>query len=310
MVETRVLRVMLVGDQRPAISPPTVSTAEGYCHWLRIMLGQDAWAFAAPHKAQRLSPRSDMKPVLLTTALALAPMIAAADSGISLSFAAGVGGTVAPEYFGSDSYGAGVTGGFDFGHLRIGGIEIGDPDPDAVAMGLRPRGSFRLIGARNTADYPELAGLDDIDLSVELGGGLSYRTDGFLAFADVRYGVIGHESWVAELGADFIFRPGPDWTVTAGPRALWGSERYTSTYFGVTSAEAANSAFTEYAAGDGFVSAGLEIGATYQISPDWSLDSTLAWERLTGDAAASPIVQEDDGVTFSLVLLRRFTFGY
>ena len=280
------------------------------CHVPLSMLVPYLGACDVPHHTKRMPPGSAMKSVLLATALSLAPIIATADSGPALSFSAGLGANVAPEYFGSDSYGIGVTGGFDFGHLRIGGIEIGDPDPDAVSMGLQPRGSFRLIGARNTADYPELAGLDDIDLSVELGGGLGFRTDSFLAYADVRYGVIGHESWVAELGADFIFRPGADWTVTAGPRALWGSEGYTSTYFGVTSAEAASSAFTEYTPGDGFVSAGLEIGATYRISPDWSLDSTLAWERLTGDAADSPIVQDDDSVTFSLVLLRRFSFGY
>jgi outer membrane scaffolding protein for murein synthesis (MipA/OmpV family) len=250
-----------------------------------------------------------MKSCLLAAALSLAPMIATADSGPALSFSAGPGAKVAPGYFGSDSYGVGATGGFDFGRLRVGAIEIGDPDPDAVLMGLRPRGSFRVIGARTSADHPELVGLDDIGLSVELGAGLGYRADGFLAYADARYGVVGHESCVAELGADVIFRPGADWTVMAGPRALWGSEGYTSTYFGVTSAEAASSALTEYAPGDGFVSAGLEIGATYRVSRDWSLDGTLAWERLTRGAAGSPVVQDDDNVTVSLVLLRRFSFG-
>ncbi|WP_170168823.1 MipA/OmpV family protein [Rhodovulum iodosum] len=235
--------------------------------------------------------------------------MASAESGVGLSFSAGLGGIVAPEYFGSEDYEAGVTGGFEFGHLRIGKLEFGDPDPNAVAMGLRPRGSFRLIGPRNDSDYSELAGLDDVDLSVELGGGIGYQTNGFLAFADVRYGVIGHESWVAEVGADAIFRPTTELTLTVGPRALWGSDSYTSTYFGVSPAEASSSAFSAYSPGEGLVGAGIEFGATYQFTPEWSLDGTVTWERLMGDAADSPIVQSDDSFSVSLVLMRRFSFG-
>ena len=247
---------------------------------------------------------------LLAAALSILPITAQADSGLGLSFAAGVGGQVAPEYFGSDDYRLGPTGGFDFGHLRIGRLEFGDPDPDAVTLGFAPRGSFRLIGERDASDHAELAGLEDIDLSVELGGGIGYRSDGFLAFADVRYGVIGHESWVAELGADAIFRPRPDVTVTLGPRLLWGSEDYADTYFGVSPAEAALSGFGPYAPDAGLVSAGLELGASYRFAPDWSLDGTIRWDRLVGDAADSPIVEDEDGVKVSLVLMRRFSFGH
>jgi outer membrane protein len=251
-----------------------------------------------------------MRLTVLAAALSVTPLIAAADSGIDLSFSAGLGGIVAPEYFGSDSYSAGVTGGFEFGHFNFGDIELGDPDPDAVRLGWQPRGSFRLVGARDASDFPELAGLNDIDLSIELGGGIGYRASAFSAFADIRYGVIGHEAWVSELGADAIFRPSDEMTITLGPRLLWGSEDYTATYFGVTAAEAGTSAFPQYSPGSGLVSAGLELGATYRFSPDWSLDGTVRWDRWTGDAADSPLVQSDDSVRFSIVLMRRFSFGF
>jgi len=76
-------------------------------------------------------------------------------------------------------------------------------------------------------------------MSVELGGGVEYRARNFSAFADVRYGVLGHQSLVADFGADLIFQPAPDVTFRVGPRGLWGSQGYAGTYFGVTPAEAA-----------------------------------------------------------------------
>jgi outer membrane protein len=249
---------------------------------------------------------------LFASLIAVLPMTAAAQSSPSLSFSAGLGGQISPDYFGSDDYSAGVAGGFSFGHLRMGALELGDPDPNAVSYGWRPRAAFRIVGARSSDDSPELSGLDDIDLSVELGGGIGYQAENFAAFADIRYGVIGHDSWVGEIGADAIFRPTDSLTLTAGPRALWGSEDYSATYFGVTPAEAlaSSSGFGAYAPGSGLVSYGLELGATYDLSEDWSLDGTLTWDQLTGDAADSPIVRDDTSFGVSLVLMRRFSFGY
>jgi outer membrane scaffolding protein for murein synthesis (MipA/OmpV family) len=250
-----------------------------------------------------------MKSTFLIAAFTLLPGMALAQSGPSLSFSAGIGGIYQPEYFGSDDYEADVTGGFDFGHLKIGRLEFGDPDPNAVDLGWRPRGSLRVIRERDSSDHAELAGLNDVDFSVELGGGIGYTAENFQAFLDARYGVIGHESWVGELGADAIFRPSDDWTITMGPRVLWGSDGYSSTYFGVTPAEAAVSAFPAYAPGSGIVSAGIEVGAQYELSRNWYLDGTLAWNRYVGDAADSPIVQDDDGFQVSLIAMRRFNFG-
>ncbi|MBY6202464.1 MipA/OmpV family protein [Maritalea mobilis] len=251
-----------------------------------------------------------MKLPHLVAVLVCMPFAAQAQSDFELSFSAGLGGQVSPDYFGSEDYSAGVAGGFQFGHLRLGGVEIGDPDPNATSYGWRPRGSFRFIGERTDDDSPELAGLDDVDFSVELGGGIGYTAQNFAAFADIRYGVIGHESFVGELGADAIFRPSQDLTLTVGPRMLWGSEDYTATYFGVTPTEAGASSFSAYDPGAGLVSYGLEVGATYQLSNDWSLDGTLTWDRLAGDAADSPIVHSEDSFGVSLVLLRRFSFGF
>ena len=43
--------------------------------------------------------------------------------------------------------------------------------------------------------------------SVEAGLGLGYEQRNWRAFADVRYGFVGHNAWVGELGADAIAYP-------------------------------------------------------------------------------------------------------
>ncbi|MEO1796646.1 MAG: MipA/OmpV family protein [Pseudomonadota bacterium] len=226
----------------------------------------------------------------------------------SLSFSLGFGGQVTPDYFGSDTYSFGPAGSFSPQYLKLGRVEFGDPDPNAVQLGFYPRGSFRLIGERSASDNPELAGLEDVDLSVEVGGGLGFRSTGFQAFADLRYGVVGHESFVAEVGAEAILRPAQDVTLTLGPRALWGSDDFAQTYFGVTAAEAAGSAFTEYDPGSGLVSAGVEAALTYDVNEDWAVRGTATWERFVGDAAESPILEDEDAFGLSIVAIRSFSF--
>ena len=62
--------------------------------------------------------------------------------------------------------------------------------------------------------------------SAEAGLGVGYEQRNWRAFTDVRYGVIGHNSWVGELGADAIAYPVEGLTLTAGPRLSFGSDKF------------------------------------------------------------------------------------
>ena len=64
----------------------------------------------------------------------------------------------------------------------------------------------------------EIEGLDDVRWSAEAGLGVGYEQRNWRAFADVRYGFVGHNTWVGELGADAIAYPIEGLTLTAGPR--------------------------------------------------------------------------------------------
>jgi outer membrane scaffolding protein for murein synthesis (MipA/OmpV family) len=243
------------------------------------------------------------------TAGATPPAVATPD----LIFTFGAGAGIEPAYFGADSYG--IVPAFTFGldYLRLGATRsIGSTDPAFIATGLAPRFSFRSVKERSAADSPELAGLADIDMSVELGMGLIYRQPDFEVFADARYGVVGHESWVGEIGADRVMRPMDGLTLSLGPRLFVGDNDYAATYFGVTPAESVASGLAAFAPAGGALSAGIEFGATYALSDTWGLQGTLRYDRFLGDAAGSPItgLGSDNQFSASLMLTRRFVFDF
>ena len=245
--------------------------------------------------------------LFLPLAVSVLPATAfAQDGGDGVTFRFGLGPESAPGYFGDADSEVGVASEFTLERFQFRGIVL----RDETLEGFDVKGSFRLIAGRSAEDYPELAGLEDIDPSVELGGGISYRRGAFSAFTDLRYGLTGHEAFVADAGVDLTAALTRQVSVAVGPRVLWGDDSYTQTYFGVSPAEAEASAFDSYAPKGGLISAGAEATATYTISDDWQLIGTIRYERLQGDAAESPLVQSDDQTTASLVVTRRFNFSF
>ena len=230
------------------------------------------------------------------------PMIvpAPAAPGRALGFTLRGGLAASPTYFGSDEYEVGPDLGFALDRLRFGPFDIGNDDPGFVSTGFGLRGSFRYIGEREGSDVENVAGLDDIDAALELGLGASYDTESFGVFADVRRGFGGHESYVADLGADAYLRPSDRLTLRAGPRVLFGDDDYAQTYFGTPG----------YTADGGLISAGAELGAIYEFSDSWGLDGAVTYERLMNDAADSPISLDDDQFGARLGLTREVDFRF
>ncbi len=204
------------------------------------------------------------------------------------------GVAVTPDYFGSSSSTAAPDFGFQLHYLRLFGREIGTYERGNPRYGLALRGSFRYIPKRDADDSPELTGLGKVDTSLEIGGGIGYTARNVEAFADLRYGAIGHNTFVAELGADGVVHPTENLRLSLGPRVLFGTDRYAQTYFGVSGTESVASGLPAYDPSGGLVSAGLEAGAHYDFTDKWGIEGAVTWDRLTGDAADSPIVEQGD----------------
>jgi outer membrane scaffolding protein for murein synthesis (MipA/OmpV family) len=229
---------------------------------------------------------------------------------IGFTLRGGVG--TAPTYFGSDDNEAVPDIGFELNYLSLGGFTIGDPDPLFEPQGLGVTGSLRFIGERDASEESDLTGLGDVDASLELGVGLRYAAENVEVFGAVRYGVVGHESFVGEIGADAFFDATDRLTLRAGTRVFFGDDDYASTYFGVTGAEAAASGggLSAFDAEGGLLSAGVEVGAGYRINDRWGIDAAVTYERLRNDAEDSPISLDDEQLSARIGLTRRFTLGF
>ena len=68
--------------------------------------------------------------------------------------------------------------------------------------------------------------------------------------------------------------------------------------------------FAAYEAQGGILSAGLELSAHYRLTDLWGFEAALRYDRLQNDAADSPITTEDDQISASLGVTRRFDIGF
>lgn len=256
-----------------------------------------------------------MRSILLTASVATAAILAAGSvvaQDRTFNFALRGGAAVAPAYPGAEDYEFGPDIGFTFGALRWGNTSFGTGIGNIPENGLSLRGAFKIIGSRDVDDNPELAGLSDIDTTVELGLGVTYRQTNWLAFGEVRQGFGGHEGVTGTLGADLIFRPTERLTITAGPRLNMGNDEFASTYFGVTAAEAAASSFGAFDADGGLLGAGIEVNGTYRLNDRWAVEGEVSYEKLQDSAADSPITRagSDDQWRISIGLSRAITLNF
>jgi outer membrane protein len=160
----------------------------------------------------------------------------------------------------------------DFGDLRAGPVA-------------------KFEAARKQFNYSELNGLGDIKTAVELGGFVEYYpVDWFRTRVELRGGVVGHNGAVADFSADFIVPVIQRLTISAGPRFTWESTQATSPYFGIDAVQAMASGLPVFNARGGAHSYGAGAQISYRINPQWEVHSYVEYERLLGDAAASPLV--------------------
>jgi outer membrane scaffolding protein for murein synthesis (MipA/OmpV family) len=228
---------------------------------------------------------------------------------IVLTLRAGV--QVSPAYFGSDDYQLGPDLAARIDYVRFpGGFEYGSSRTVGFRSGWGIQGSFRYIGKRDGDD--EIEGLDDVPWSAEAGLGIGYEQRNWRAFTDVRYGFVGHNAWVGEIGADAIAYPIEGLTLTIGPRLEFGTDSFAQTYFGVSPQESVDSGLAAYDASGGLLGTGIEIGARYLFNERWGVEGAATYDRLVGDAADSPITDRGspDQYGFRVGITRRISLDF
>lgn len=161
---------------------------------------------------------------------------------------------------------------------------------DAGAFKLGPTIKFR-FGRKESDDAVNLRGLGDVDWAVEAGAFAEFwPSDWLRTRIEIRQGFGGHHGVVGDLTADLVFPVTPQLTLSGGPRLTAGTASSLSPYFSVTPGQAVLSGLPVYDARGGLRSYGAGAQARYTWTPQWATHVFVEYERLTGDAANSPLV--------------------
>lgn len=239
--------------------------------------------------------------VLALTAAALPLLVAAPaaaqneGSGHRWTVTVGGGPQIYPKYPGADSYGINP---MPILSLRREGrpMPFEAPDEGAGFGILGPSSAFDFgpaVRFQNKRDEDDVgAAVGNVGFTVEVGGFAQvFVTDNFRLRVEGRKGLGGHEGWVGDVGADFVYRNGDDTIFSIGPRARIADDRYHRAYFGVTPAVATATGLPAYDPGGGFYAVGAVAGLTQRLGRNWGLYGYAGYDRLVGDAADSPIVR-------------------
>jgi MipA family protein len=151
----------------------------------------------------------------------------------------------------------------------------------------------KLTAARNASSRPELNGLGDVGTTVELGGFVQYfPVDWFRLRSELRRGFGGQDGVVADFAADVIVPVWTRLTLSGGPRFTLENTRATAPYFSINATQSLASGLPVFNASGGAHAVGAGAQVRYQITPQWESHAFVEYDRLLGDAAASPLVTQ------------------
>lgn len=238
------------------------------------------------------------------------------------SLVLGIGGGMAPDYRGSDDYdpipvpvvkydwngsagaapATGVKG-------EIGLIDASVGFPNGVDVGLARLSTpsrhftFRVGGGyrfgRDASDNHALDGMGDIDGQAIARLSLTSEPANPQGLG-IFFGLAYEADVTDETNGDTIslfvgdkFTIAPKTTLTLTGRTQWADGDYMQSYFGVSDSQAARSGNRRFEASSGFADVGLEARLNYAFTDHWMLFGSLGYARLVGDAADSPLVDDE-----------------
>lgn len=146
---------------------------------------------------------------------------------------------------------------------------------------------------RDEDDSDRLRGLGDVDHAARGHLFGSYSFGPVRLHADISQDFGGSDGLQIEPGVTYIYPFSKSIQVSAGVSTTWASDDYMQTFFGVSSAQSARSGLSAFDAEAGFKRADLKIGANWNINDHWFSRANLGLGYLLGDAADSPITENE-----------------
>lgn len=271
----------------------------------------------------RLCLRTPLLAVCILTPLNLVAQEAPPDVGYQaptgLSINIGAGTILSPNYNGDDAYSlssvpfirvtkddkffASVETGMGYAVINQDGFRVGPLAQINFGRNEDGEGPFRITGS-STSD---LIGLGDINTIVSVGGFADYKIGDITLAAKAGQALGGHDGLTGEVSLTYnpVLRDlGPPIFLSLGPRINYGDADYTQSFFGITPSQSLASGLPVYRAGGGVESYGMGGLAILPLSQKASVTFIGSYNRLTGDAADSPLIRQrgsKDQLFFGLI---------
>ena len=164
---------------------------------------------------------------------------------------------------------------------------------------------------RDENDSSHLDGLGDVDGGLVAGGYVAYRAGPFLPFVSYHHQVTGDDTGaMLRFGAEAKAPIWDGFTLTATAGATWADDDYMDAYFTVTGLQSAatRGRLDLYDAEAGIKDVFIGLSGDLPLTADWTLKLSGRYVRLVGDAADSPIVEQENQFYGGLGLTYRFSF--
>ncbi len=221
----------------------------------------------------------------------------------------GTGVMAMPEYEGSEEYRVLPLPFIDVRYkdrvqFNLRGAQINLLNQNGWTLGSGVGANF----GRDEDDGDLLNGLGDIDATLEGQLFASYRHQRLSAGVTFAHDLGGgHEGYTIKGEAGYAL-PIPSWGLMLRPSisATYASDDYMASYFGVNATQSIRSGLNLYETGAGLKDVSVNFLALYQLSERWALNYMLQYKHLIGDAADSPIVEQEGQFSGGVFLVYQF----
>lgn len=170
---------------------------------------------------------------------------------------------------------------------------VDDDERKLTPAGLRP----------GSAD---LRGMGEVKMTALVSASGSVALGPVSLTGALRQAVSSHRGTLMEAGLALPWQLHRHAKLTVTPGVTWADRRHTQAYFGVTPQQSAASGYAPFNAGAGLKSQQLVLDFDMAFSRAWHLQALLRVQRLTGDAADSPITQRTRQTSGLLALRYEF----
>lgn len=205
----------------------------------------------------------------------------------------GVGAAVRPEYQGSDDYEIQPVPIFDIRYGRFFAIT-----GEGIGFNVIETPTFTAgasVDWMQGYDGGDVArGVHDVD--DEMGGRLfmAAQLNGAAVSIAATQAVTDTDRGLL-LNADIAYPIEATDRLTIAPSLgiTWANEKYMDGYFGINASESAASGLSQYEPADGFKDVSFRISVGYRLTDSISANGSVGVTHLLGEAADSPIVEEE-----------------